>query len=134
VPNQGHGLRDVNRVVGGLSAVHRYAADGKTLPASKWSFDSQENALDIRVTAERVPRRVLVWSARSETRDFREARWKSQPCKKQGEGYLCSATRAKEGYTAAFAETMFRDEGAPIFSTSTTVCLLGPPKSELAEC
>src|SRR5690606_39177829 len=32
VPNQGHGLRDFDRVIGALSAVHRYAARGENLP------------------------------------------------------------------------------------------------------
>ena len=32
VPNQGHGLRDIERVIGSVSAVHRYAAAGKPMP------------------------------------------------------------------------------------------------------
>ena len=37
VPNQGHGLRDAERVVGSVSAVHRYAAAGKPMPETTWS-------------------------------------------------------------------------------------------------
>jgi PhoPQ-activated pathogenicity-related protein len=134
VPNQGHGLRDMNRVVGGLSAVHRYAAEGKLLPAISWSFDAQPKRLFIRLTAERAPKRVLVWMATSPTRDFREARWRSKLCKRQRESYICSTGRAKSEYTAAFAETSFQDPGAPVFSTSTTVCLLGPEASHQPAC
>ena len=134
VPNQGHGLRDVNRVVGGLSAVHRYAAEGKPLPASKWSFATKPKTLAISVTSERAPKRVRVWTANSATRDFREARWSSRPCKKQSTGHRCSTERSKTRYTAAFAESTFQDPGTLAFSTSTTVCLLGPEAIPLPAC
>ena len=134
VPNQGHGLRDVTRVVGALSAVHRYAAEGESLPRSEWSFAPEAKTLTIRVTTERVPKRVLMWSANSSTRDFREARWSSRACKRQGAGYVCSTERSKTAYTAAFAETTFQDPGALAFSTTTTVCLLGPEASPLPVC
>jgi PhoPQ-activated pathogenicity-related protein len=125
VPNQGHGLRDVARVIGGLSAVHRYAASGKVLPRTTWSFVSTLEAVRIEVTADRAVRRALIWSARSPTRDFRDARWTSRPCSKRGAVYECSTVRAQQGFTAAFVETSFRDPGAPLFSTTTTVCIAG---------
>jgi PhoPQ-activated pathogenicity-related protein len=133
VPNQGHGLRDVDRVIGGLSAVHRYAASGKVLPRTSWSFVSTPEAIGIDVTADRAVRRVLIWSARSPTRDFRDARWTARPCSKKGAVYGCSTVRAQQGYTAAFAETSFQDPGAPLFSTTTTVCIAGAGNME-PEC
>lgn len=125
VPNQGHGLRDVDRVIGALSAVHRYAAAGHPLPATKWSFASTPRALTIDVKVERPPQRVLIWRAHSTTRDFREARWVSRSCKKKSDTYKCSAVRDEQGYTAIFAETSFKDEGHPLFSTTTTVSIAG---------
>jgi PhoPQ-activated pathogenicity-related protein len=134
VPNQGHGLRDASRVIGGLSAVHRYAAAGKPLPNTTWSFKSKREALTIQLEADRPAQRVLVWSAHSPTRDFREARWTSRPCSKAGGAYACSAERKDQGYTAAFGETTFRDDGSPDFSTTTTVCIADAKASELTDC
>jgi PhoPQ-activated pathogenicity-related protein len=134
VPNQGHDLRDIGRVIGGLSAVHRYAAAQKQLPASQWSFDTTPKSTTIKVSAERPVDRVLIWTARNESRDFREARWTSSPCAKKDNGYECSAQRAASGYTAAYAELSFRDEGQPPFSTTTTVCVVAAPGSEQSDC
>ncbi len=133
VPNQGHGLRDAERVIGGLSAVHRYAAAGKPMPETNWTFGSAADQLKIQVKADREARKVLVWSAQSPTRDFREAQWTARQCPKASDGYACSAARGPEGYTAAFAETSFQDEGKLPFSTTTTVCIAGP-KGGNAEC
>jgi PhoPQ-activated pathogenicity-related protein len=134
VPNQGHGLRDIDRVIGGLSAVHRYAAAGKPLPSTTWSFASAKDVLTIEVKSDRPTQGVLIWNARSPTRDFRDAHWTSRECARTDDGHACSADRADQGYTAAFAETLFRDEGNPAFSTTTTVCLTGPKASEAPDC
>jgi len=125
VPNQGHGLRDAERVIGGVSAVHRYAAAGKPMPDTTWTFGSGPGEVNVQVRPDREARKVLVWSAQSPTQDFREAKWTARQCAKGGEGYACSAERGAQGYTAVFAETSFQDEGALPFSTTTTVCIAG---------
>ncbi len=130
VPNQGHGLRDVDRVIGSLSAVHRYAASGRTLPKTEWTFAPTKNAIAIEVKAERPTERVLVWAAQSDTKDFRDARWRSRSCARHGDAYVCAAVRNPNAYTAAYAETAFKDSGAPQFSTTTTVCIASPSPQE----
>ena len=123
VPNQGHGLRDADRVVGALSAAHRYAARNEPMPHISWTFAAHEKTLSIRVDLDRRPQRMLVWSTHSPSRDFREAHWTSRACARTPEGFDCTAQRATTGYTAAFAEAAFKDEGEPLFSISTTVCI-----------
>jgi len=103
--------------------VHRYAAAGKPMPETTWSFGSTAAELKVQVKADREARKVLVWSAQSPTKDFREAKWTARQCTKDSEGYACVAARAAEGYTAMFAETSFQDEGALPFSTTTTICI-----------
>ena len=134
VPNQGHGLRDINRVIGALSAVHRYAARGEPMPQVSWKFASPGKKLSIHVDPDRPAKRVLAWSARSPTLDFRDARWTSRECTRTADGFNCAAARASEGYTAAFAEASFKDDGAPLFSVSTTVCVVEALSAELAGC
>jgi PhoPQ-activated pathogenicity-related protein len=134
VPNQGHGLQDLGRVIGAVTAAHRYAAAGRTLPKTTWSFSVQPDTLGIQVNADRAVDRVLVWTARSPTKDFRNAHWTSRECAKASEGYACSAERAPTGYTAAFAETSFADGDQLSFSTSTTVCIATPDRSRTPSC
>jgi PhoPQ-activated pathogenicity-related protein len=134
VPNQGHGLSDPERVITGLSAIHNYAAAGKTLPKTTWSFATAKDALTIRVKSDRPTQRVRIWSARSASRDFRDSPWTSYDCMKADGGHACSVERGKDGYTAAFAETSFKDTGMPVFSTSTTVCITGPNATDAKGC
>lgn len=134
VPNQGHGLRDPDRIIGGLSAIHRYAAAGKPLPHTAWSFASRRSEVTVKVTTDRPVDHVLIWSAHSPTRDFREARWRAGKCARTGDNYFCSAQRRSQGYTAAFAETAFRDKGSPTFSTTTTVCMMSSDASAPTDC
>lgn len=129
VPNQGHGLRDADRVINDLSALHRYAAAGKTLPRTTSSVRLKGRAINLSVESDRPARRVLLWSARSATLDFRDAHWSSHRCARSGKGHSCSERRPDRGYAAVFAETFFRDDDGPGFSTTTTVCLLGPDAS-----
>jgi PhoPQ-activated pathogenicity-related protein len=127
VPNQAHDLQDIERVIGALSALHRYSVRGATLPSTTWSFASDAKTLKITVDTTRLPQRVLIWSADSRTRDFRDARWTSRPCARVDDRYACEAARSAQEYTAVFAETAFADEGAPVFSTTTTVSIAAPP-------
>ncbi len=134
VPNQGHSLRDVERVIGSVSAVHRYAAAGKPLPQTAWSFSGRPDTLGIQVKADRPTNGTLIWSAYSPTLDFREARWTSSKCSQTKGEYACSVTRNKNGYLAVFGETWFKDEGALPFSTTTTMCIANPRVSEALGC
>jgi PhoPQ-activated pathogenicity-related protein len=134
VPNQGHRLQDLERVVGAVSAAHRYAASGRPLPSTTWSFATSPRALDIRVKTDRPAGRVLIWSARSDTPDFRDAHWSSSECTQKDGSYVCSSARGDKGYTAVFAETAFSDSDDLSFSTSTTVCIAGPDKSRTPAC
>src|SRR6185295_3826002 len=112
----------------------RYAAAGKPLPQTTWSFVGKPDTLGIQVSVDRPTHGTLIWSAHSPTLDFREARWTSRECARAGEGYACSVARDKRGYTAVFAETSFQDEGALPFSTTTTVCIASPGVSEALAC
>jgi PhoPQ-activated pathogenicity-related protein len=127
IPNQGHGVRDLDRLIGSIAALHRYAARNEPLPAPAWTFAPEPRRLALHVQSDRKPERVRLWSATSPTRDFRAAHWSSQSCRRQRGAWLCSAARDVTGFTAAFAELTFKDQREPEFSLSTTVCIAPPP-------
>jgi PhoPQ-activated pathogenicity-related protein len=134
VPNQGHGVRDLDRLVGGLSALHRYSAHGEGLPTVSWTYAVWPDRLGVDVQSNRVPRRVLAWTASSPTRDFREARWSSHRCTLTGESYACQVARPAEGYTAVYAELWFKDPGYPKFPLATVVCIAGQGNGAPPDC
>lgn len=135
VPNQGHGIRDLGRLIGALSALHRHSARGRPLPELSWHFDATSAALALTVRPGRAARAVRVWSAHSPTRDFRAARWSSQPCRRSRDGgYSCRTPRRAGSFTASYAEVSFRERGEPAFSLSTPVCIAGAGEAAVPDC
>lgn len=123
IPNQGHGLGDVNKLIASLSAFHRHTASSQPLPNLTWDFDPSASSVAVTVQADIKPRNVRLWYANSPTQDFREASWKSQRCRQKAGSHLCEKPIARSGYTAVYAEVSFRDPDAPQYSLSTTVCM-----------
>jgi PhoPQ-activated pathogenicity-related protein len=135
VPNQGHALKDIDRVVGGLSALFRYSARGQPMPELSWSWSTPKaDRLELAVQPDRRPRRLLAWRANSPTRDFREARWSQQRCERSKSGFRCAQPLAADHYSALYAEATFKDRGEASFSLSTAVCIAGGPEADPADC
>jgi PhoPQ-activated pathogenicity-related protein len=134
VPNQGHGVDDIDRLIAGLSALHRYSAQSKHLPAVTWTYAQKPNRLAVDVQTDRLPRRVFAWTATSATRDFREARWTSHRCKRRDGKFACSVARPSEGFVAMYAELWFEDRGYPQFPLATVVCISGEPGNGSSDC
>jgi PhoPQ-activated pathogenicity-related protein len=134
VPNQGHGVADLDRLIGGLSALHRYSAHGTQLPAVTWAYVAKANRLAVDVQTNRVPRSVFAWTATSATRDFREARWASHRCKRKDGKFACSVARPSKGFVAMYAELWFEDRGYPNFPLATVVCIAGEPGGGASDC
>jgi PhoPQ-activated pathogenicity-related protein len=136
LPNQGHGGVDAKRLIGSLSALHRYSSRGEALPRLTWSFALHGKQGALSVEADRRPRRVTAWTAVSATRDFRDSRWRSHQCRRSaGQQYVCQArSPASAGqYSAFYAEVLFRDRGEPDFSLSTSICIL-PGSGDKPDC
>jgi PhoPQ-activated pathogenicity-related protein len=130
-PNNGHGLKDASRIIGGLVAVHRAAAGKLRLPKLAWELAEADGKLNLRVTCDVRPKTVAAWTASAPTRDFRPAEWKSQPTKavkeEAGDSHRYSLPVPPSGYAALFGEAMFEDDGVP-FYLSTNVRIVGKEK------
>jgi hypothetical protein len=113
----GHGLRDAERVIGSVSAVHRYAAAGKPMPETTWSFGSTPGELKVQVKADREARKVLVWSAQSSDEGFSRAKWTARQCAKEQRGICVLGAAGRRDIRRRLQETSFQDEGALPFST-----------------
>ena len=125
VPNAGHGLDGVEgltRVLGGVVALHQSAQGRRTLPQLDWKMVEEDGGLTIYVRSDQKPQQVALWSATSDSRDFRQARWTSQPAEANGEGYLARLPLPEDGYAAGFVELTF-DGSLPLF-LSTNVRII----------
>jgi len=123
VPNSGHSLEDKRRMINTMLAFIFSVNEETALPELK-SAPRGDSVLE--VVADN-PLYVDVWKASSDTKDFRDSRWESQPGIKENGSYIFQID-SRKGFTAVFGEATFQLEG-PVFSLSTTMNILKPKQT-----
>ena len=63
VPNNGHGLQDLKRIVGDVLAFQEHVAQGKRFPKLKWNFNRSASSLELAVESDLKPKSVVAWTA-----------------------------------------------------------------------
>lgn len=126
IPNNGHGLKDVSRLVGGLSAFHQHAAAGKPLPKLDWQFVEEDGQLKLKVRSDRPVEKVQAWTASSATRDFRQSTWTARPADRAGDDHVCQLEVPDAGCAALFGEVVFAGQNSMSYYLSTNVRIVGP--------
>lgn len=128
VPNADHDLAmDWQRVFGGLKALHVQASGGQPLPSLNWQYQRDDDATRLTVEPGEPVVRVVLWTAESSSRDFRQATWSASPLAADADGtYIAELADPAAGYAAAYAEIVYPRPGLPL-SLSTTIQVL-PPK------
>jgi PhoPQ-activated pathogenicity-related protein len=109
LPNAGHGL-DQHRdyALNGIGAFFRQVVAGRPMPEVTWKFASGGSRLSIEASPK--PKAARIWTARSETRDFRDSRWESSPME-PGSTMTAEVPRPEKGYVAFFADLDYEVEG-----------------------
>jgi PhoPQ-activated pathogenicity-related protein len=120
LPNAGHDLK-VNRdwALSGLGAFFHHVITGRPLPRLTWDLArgaGGEATLTIRSTPAPVAARI--WTARSESRDFRESQWESAPLK-VGETIIRVVQPVPTGHLALFGELEYQIDGIPYHLTTS---------------
>lgn len=126
-PNAGHNLMEVDaagvrqllpvRALDNITAFVRAQFTGKTLPKVSWKHsDAPDGKLSLNVTADQPAKEARLWVAKSDTQDFRKARWESQPIE-IGDGKSISAaiTKPESGYIAYYADLNYEVDGSPLW-------------------
>lgn len=132
VPNVGHGLDDGKEsALTTLAAFTQHVAAGTPMPKLQWSHEEDDSGWRIRIGSTPAPKSVRLWVARSGSRDFREAVWKSTELQAtpgaaangngngQGGDYVGVVEKPESGYVAYFGEATFND--GPIEYNLSTV-------------
>jgi PhoPQ-activated pathogenicity-related protein len=125
VPNNGHGIKDYGRVIGSVTALHLGACGVAPLPKLKWNFenDKDEKLIRLKATCDRAPDTFRIWTAKSETRDFRDAAWESTSCDAISDTeFEFKMPIPDDGNVAIFGEYEFAYEMFPaFFSTNVRI-------------
>lgn len=123
-PNTGHDLTErsaagkkinADRAINNVSAFIRYQLSGKPLPKLSWKHTTpSDGSLGLSVEATPAPQQARLWVARSDTRDFRKARWESQPIElKEGQPLNASLPAPEKGFIAYYADLGYEIDGIP---------------------
>ena len=123
VPNQGHGIEDIPRVVGSLNALHQSLRGGEPLPKLSWDFETRENDVVLDVEASGSVDTVRGWIARSSNRDFRDSTWTQTAMQVGRDGtWSLQVPLPDSGAVACYAEVVTEGDQLPgFFSTNVRV-------------
>ncbi len=112
LPNAGHGL-DQHReyATNGVGAIFRNAIGGKPFPELSWKHgDTDSGALQLSVTSSPAPKSAQLWTATSDSLDFRKSKWSPVPLK-AGTVMAGEVTRPEKGNVALFADLEYEMDG-----------------------
>ncbi|MGL4942454.1 MAG: PhoPQ-activated pathogenicity-related family protein [Thermoguttaceae bacterium] len=102
LPNVGHDLGNEKiRGVQTLAVFARHAAANSTFPNFTWSLDTKDSDYVVHIDTEFPAERFLLWTATSETKDFRKSQWTSREVNMNDP---ISVPKPKSGHVAFFVE------------------------------
>ncbi|MFQ6040078.1 MAG: PhoPQ-activated pathogenicity-related family protein [Candidatus Poribacteria bacterium] len=120
VPNSGHGLEDISRVISDIICFSLKASGKLKFPKLTWGFDKNDGAVKLSVSSDIKPETVSAWVAKSPTRDFRDVRWERFSMTLQNGSYLYKLEKPADFFVAIFGEASYLKDGKR-FYLSTNV-------------
>ena len=127
VPNAGHGLDDGKEgALMTLAAFAQHVAEDKPLPELKWTHEGDDGEYRLKINSTPTPESVRLWVAKSDTKDFRNAKWEATELKVSdeaggdGEEFVGVVEKPATGHIALFGEATYRHGPLP-YNLSTTL-------------
>ena len=125
LPNAGHNLEPhLIKATQTAAAFAKFAAQGKEWPTLKWKLSEGDDGYKIDIETDLSPRSAKLWTAHSETKDFRQSRWSASPVEAgtggNGGNRTVVVPKPASGHIAFFVELDTLSESMP-FSLTTQV-------------
>ncbi len=121
VPNEGHGLGDLEQALKALSAFFGRTMSGEQYPVCKWHITENETHLSL--SAETSPEELLgafLWTADSDDRDFRDEEWNSKDLDAANQKDIKVFVDFPEsGYRAFYLDLKYSDPNGGEYTKST---------------
>ncbi|HEX9995715.1 MAG TPA: PhoPQ-activated protein PqaA family protein [Abditibacterium sp.] len=120
VPNAPHSLgNNISAVVGSVAAWSRLLLDGKSAPKVELKVEKTEDGQRFSLSSDDAPTATRLWIASANSKDFREAKWKSVDLEPRDGAYRATVSNAdlySDGakYAQAFAEIAVAAEPLPL--------------------
>ncbi|GAB3168694.1 PhoPQ-activated pathogenicity-related family protein [Telluribacter humicola] len=128
VPNAGHDLGGGKQAFEALSAFLGTTLQNKAYPTPTWNIVSgqQEAVLTTQAQAQDLID-MVIWSATSTDRDFRDEKWTSQRVEKNTSGGI-PVVYPDNGYKAFYVDFRYKAPGGGDYTVSTRAFVLDPLK------
>lgn len=131
VPNNGHGIKDFPRVLGGIAALQEQAQGGPAMPQLTWSFHDSGDGVSLTIESDVAPIQCQLWTAETKSKDFRESVWMSAPMAPQGDNFTGEISAPESGSRALFGEAVYERGQFPLY-LSTNVRILTAPGMQVS--
>jgi PhoPQ-activated pathogenicity-related protein len=120
LPNAGHGLQTHRDwAMSDLGVFFRHVIAKRPLPQLSWDLTrGTGNGSVLTIRSEPAPQAARLWTARSDTRDFRESRWESTALT-PGKAITGTVPASTSGHLASFGELEYQLDGMPFHLTTT---------------
>ena len=114
LPNAGHGLEQHrDYALNGVGAFFRHVVAGRPMPEVTWKFArSGDGPLRLKVDASPTPKAAQIWTARSDSNDFRESKWEPSAFQ-AAPSMTAEVPRPAKGNVSAFADLEYEVDGMP---------------------
>jgi len=123
-PNAGHNLGGAKEAIQTLAAWFQMIADGQELPRVEWKLNpGSSGPAGLSVKANQTAKKVRLWTAHSDDRDFRDEKWTSQDLEMKPGSTQAAAEVAvpEKGFTAFMAEIELTSPTGDAYKLSTQV-------------
>lgn len=125
VPNGGHGLGDLPRVLSAMTVFTRVIASGASIPSVSWEHKTGKDSHCLTITAAPSGSTANLWTAKSDTLDFRKSKWELTPMMATDAGFNRKTPLPASGYMAVFGEVSI-GMGDRTTNVSTQIEILDP--------
>ncbi len=126
LPNAGHGL-DQNRdyALGTLGAFFRHVVSGRPMPKLTWSYEAGPEAVYLKLSTDLNPKVINIWTAESETKDFRGSKWEKVVATNSASEATHEVKRSNPKYRAVLGDVAYEIDGVE-YHLSTQIEIVDP--------
>ena len=125
VPNKGHDAGDFRRVLGDAVAFFLKVEGKIDFPKLSWNYDAKDNGTELSITSDISPVSITVWTAESDTRDFRNSIWNETKIEPENSTYKYNLEKTENRYKAMFGEALYNINGKELFLSTNVYIMEG---------
>jgi len=109
IPNAGHGLRGGEQQLRSTLAVFfRSVATGRRMPQITWKHGDQPGGLNLEIASDPAPVSGQLWSARSQTLDFRKSKFNSTELRREGDRLIGDVRLETGGHVVLYGHLVYQ--------------------------